>query len=419
MEASTLSYMSLDHSFIAQVESLGALQNSDGSIPNVSHDKALRLLKEIGPKSKTLAYQFGQPEYGKALAADFAAWITSGLENSPDLSQSRDALKPPKDGLPFFFTGPLRLANGGRHGWKMECFLALREEPDNTAYRDLYRMYPHPKNICQSAHLLSGTSGLITGNNIVFFPENIQSKEALDGQNYAVFFFNKFHDIYNKITLKNLTKATTNISVTNPTRDNPRATYLARCVWGYLHDYFHHQGNRPFDQHVDIKTRWFTGLLEEIKVDLQTWLTCQEKSFIDNDAVAEFIIFDRAFRYPSEPDWQRNFDSGTGLLLLSLLESENGLTIASDGRVTIDLEQLPRIAADFIAQVNTIEKLPDSQYLVAAKEMVRKYLPEGLQGQRIGLPNSLKYTEMYNLCGSATKPITFSSENLSSADAQK
>ncbi len=216
---------------------------------------------KVSPEAAVLARQFGQPEYGEALSEDFTRWLNSSFKNKPDFSRSRDALRPPQNGMPFFFTGPLRLANGARSGWRFECFLALREEPDSAAYQEIYKMYPHPKNICQSSHLLFGSSGVVNGNNIVFFAENIQAEEPLDGQNYAVFFFNKFHDIYNEITLNKVASTTVGIPVTNPTGGDPRATYLARCVWGYLHDYFHHQGNRPFDQQVAIKTRWFTGLL--------------------------------------------------------------------------------------------------------------------------------------------------------------
>ncbi|MFP7737919.1 MFS transporter [Priestia aryabhattai] len=30
---------------------------------------------------------------------------------------------------------------------------------------------------------------------------------------------------------------------------NRQDTYQARVIWGYLHDYYHHCGNKPFDQH--------------------------------------------------------------------------------------------------------------------------------------------------------------------------
>ncbi len=402
----------LPRDFVDGVETLGAMQAHDGTVATEFSDEGAALAGKVGPEAARLARRFRQEEYGLALDEDFREWIASGLQERPDFRRSRDALAPPRDGEPFFFTGPLRLANGGRAGWRMESFLALREEPDGDAYRSLYSTYPHPGNICQSCHLLAGSRGLVSGNNIVFFPENIQAEAPLDGQAYAVFFFNKFHRIYNEVTLRKVVAATSGVAPLNPTGDDARSTYLARCVWGYLHDYFHHQGVRPFDEHLSIKTRWFTGLLEELKVDLEAWLACRERRFADAEAVAEFILFDRAFRYPCEPDWHRNFDSGTGLLLLSLLEAKGGLEIGENGRLSVDIEALPAIAREFICEVCEIESSPDESYLAAAKEMVRRYLPEGPDGTRMCLPNGLLRSRMKSLVGSSRDPIQFTPDIL-------
>lgn len=289
----------------------------------------------------------------------------------------------------------------------MECFLALREEPNSAAYQALYQMYPHPKNICQSSHLLSGSTGLVTGNNIVFFPENILAQKPLTRQNYAIFFFNKFHDIFNKITIPKVNWVTDGLNIQNPTVNDPRANYLVRCVWGYLHDYFHHQGIRPYDENLTIKTRWFTGLIEEIKVDLEVFLACHENDFVDGKVVEEFVLLDRSFRYPCEPDWNRNFDSGTGLLLLSLLEQSGGLIITNDGSIQIKMSMLPDIARDFIKTACALEALPDDKYLISAKNLVRQYLPEDPNGARIGLPLALSQSRMAKLVGSAHTPLEF------------
>ena len=187
----------LPRDFVNRVDALGAMQALDGTVAPESRDEGIALASKVGLEAASLAFRFRQETYGQALGADFRDWIASGLQDRPDFCRSRDALAPPRDGAPFFFAGPLRLANGGREGWRMECFLALREEPDSEAYRSLYSMYPHPGNICQSSHLLIGSRGLVSGNNIVFFPENIQAEAPLEGQAYAVFFFNKFHRIYN------------------------------------------------------------------------------------------------------------------------------------------------------------------------------------------------------------------------------
>ncbi len=99
-------------------------------------------------------------------------------------------------------------------------------------------------------------------------------------------------------------------------------------------------------------------------------------------------------------------------MLLSLLASKGALIIKDDRRIAVDLQLFSAIASEFIVEIEKIEKLPDSLYLTASKELVRKYLPEGKQGQRIGLPESLRETAIRKLVGSATKLITFTSEKL-------
>lgn len=399
--------LALPDGFIDAVDALGRFQESDGSVAPRAVSQAKALVRAVAGQAASLAREYGQAAYAAALERDFAAWCGAGLTQPPDFSASRDALRAPDDGCPFFFTGPLRLANGGVRGWRMECFLALREEPVAPAYLELYARYPHPKNICQSSHLLSGSRGLREGNNIVFFPENIQARAPLRNQAYAVFFFNKFHKIFNTITVPTAQAIVARAPIENATASDPRRCYLARCVWGYLHDYFHHRGARPFDEHITVKTRWFTGLLEEIKVDLQTWLACREGDFIDADVVAEFIFYDRAFRYPTEPDWARNFDSGTGLLLLAMLRERGVVDARADGCLSIDVDGLAESARGFIADVEALEALTDDEYLGAARRMVHRYLPEAETPRRFGLPENLEETRLAQFLGSSTDLLAF------------
>ncbi|WP_349358124.1 DUF6421 family protein [Stappia sp.] len=380
----------LDPALIAATHALADLQEADGTIAPARHARARELLPVAADLAGATARACGQAAYAKALAADIERWIAAGLDTPPDFGAARDAIVPPRDGAPFFFFGPLRLANGGRTGWRFETFLAWREEPSDPAYLRLYARFPHPANICQSSHLIDGTAGLMSGNNIVFFPENIQAATPVAKQDYAVFFFNKFHRIYNEITLPAVRAAADGLAIRNPTGPDPRANYKARCVWGYLHDYFHHQGARPFDTNVAIKTRWFTGLLEEIKVDLQSYLACRESDLVDAEAVAEFILLDRSFRYPLEPDWNRNFDSGTGLILFAVFEEHGLLSHGPEGRLRLDLAGIPAAARAFIAEVSEIERRPDEAYLAAARELVRRYLPPATGTGRFARPAAVE-----------------------------
>lgn len=380
------------------VGELAALERDDGSIAPHDHESARPLLQRIAPLGAALASACAQDAYASELVRDISSWQARGLDTPPDFARSRDAIRAPEDGMPFFFLGPLRLANGARGGWRFETFLSLREEPSDPAYLELYRRYPHPSNICQSSHLLAGSSGLVRGNNIVFFPENIKASTPVERQRYAIFFFNKFRRIFNEITLPAVSAATRELEIANPTGDDPRACYKARCVWGYLHDYFHHQGPRPFDTQVTIKTRWTTGLLEEIKVDLQSLLACTHDDVVDGKAVAEFILLDRAFRYPLEPDWDRNFDSGTGLILLARLIEAGAASLTDTGRVRLDPNRLTGAAEDFIQEIEALERLDDEAYVAGAKALVRRYLPEPSgPGARFDRPAPLARSTMTRL----------------------
>ncbi|MGJ3264746.1 MAG: DUF6421 family protein [Salinarimonas sp.] len=393
---------------VAITRAIAAAQAPDGSLPDDAAD-ARDLLARAAARAAQVARALGAPAQADAIAADTASWLAAGARDRPDFGRTRDAMRAPEEGAPFFFFGPLRLANGGRAGYRFETFLAIREEPTGAAYRALYEAYPHPKNICQSAHLVAGTPGLSRGNNIVFFPENIASATLPERQRYALFFFNKFKRIYDTITVPTWDAAGVPAALRNSRIDEPRRAYEARCVWGYLHDYFHHQGTRPFDEQIGLKTRWFTGLLEELKVDLATYRACRAGGVPEGDAVAEFILFDRTMRYPGEPDWSRNFDSGTGLLLLAYLREAGALRVRDDGRLAIDLAAVDEAASTFVAEVEALETGGDEAYLSGAEAMVRRFLPAPDEGEiRFGAPAFLRESAFAARIGTApTIDFTF------------
>lgn len=68
--------------------------------------------------------------------------------------------------------------------------------------RPIEEELPHPENGCQSLKLLAGTKGFTEEKCIVFFPENVKTKENITSQTFAIFYFNKFYHIYHEDTLK-------------------------------------------------------------------------------------------------------------------------------------------------------------------------------------------------------------------------
>ena len=156
-------------------------------------------------------------------------------------------------------------------------------------------------------------------------------------------------------------------------------TYSARCIWGYLHDYFHHQGNRPLDQNIYIKTNFFTGLLEELKVDCQTIITCIDKEYIPyRNEIIEFILFERICRYPNEEDALKNFDSACGIFLFEYLYIKNTLVIYNN-KIILKFEKLKQSLESLVYEISEIENEKDDIiYKNNAVEFVRIILPKPL-----------------------------------------
>jgi hypothetical protein len=114
--------------------------------------------------------------------------------------------------------------------------------------------------------------------------------------------------------------------------------------------------------------------LEEIKVDLQTFLVCRTEDFWGNDLVAQFIIYDRMFRYPFQKDGATNFDSATGYVLFNWLVSL-GVISVDDETVRIHGEKINEGVGEIIAQIQAIEKMEDNKEIkAAAYDIVNTYI---------------------------------------------
>ncbi len=397
----------MSRSLLPQVAAFRRLQDTDGRIPagggptraaaawgdGAARDPAARL-RGIAADVTELAGLLGTPELGPAFAADTEDWLAVGLRTPPRFDRTAAAYQVPDGDGHSFFCGPMTTANGpAPRGWFLECFWAYRQEP--SAVQKLARRYPHPGSTCQSTRLLAASDGLATGNCIVFFPENVATAEPVRRQSYAVFFFNKFERIFAHLTLPAAARllgasdAFTGAAAWQAGRLSTRQCYDARCVWGYLHDYFHHVGPRPFHENMRIKLTWFCGVLEEIKVDAQTIRLCQSDGAIPyRQEVLEFALLERLLRYPQQGDACVNFDAATGVLLYEWLRDREALVPHGDGTLRLDPEG---VTAGLDALVETIEGFErdpdDASYKAAAKAFVRRFLPEGRPGDRFSLPD--------------------------------
>lgn len=379
-------YDSTNLKLVFLVNRFRSLQDPTGSIfTNIN--LAQSLLEEIKPIVRAICYQLNLTNFSEAFEADVQQWQTQGLNTTPDFSQSQVAYTPPNDGSITFFIGVFIATNGSDpKGYFLDCFFAQREEPQEC--QEVYRQFPHPKNSCQSCCLLLGSLGISTGNCIVFFPENILTKKKVIAQNFALFFFNKFQPIYLSQTLPRVQHLFgKNDWISGQL--SPTECYIARCIWGYLHDYFHHCGSRPLDTNLQVKLNWFAGLLEEIKVDCQTAITAYTENIPFGREIFEFILFERMFRYPSQPDATTNFDAGSGMFLFEWLFQHKTITTNAIGHLQIDLEVCLVTMQDLIDQIESLEKEVDNHnYLCKAKYFIRTLLPAGELGQRFSIPET-------------------------------
>ena len=367
------------------------LQLESGAVPPSKSLQAESLLREIAQTASPLLEQTQGGDLRNAFEVDTEAWLAAGLHTVPAYDRMRDVLRAPSEGETVFFVGPVVMANGPMpRGHHFEFFLGRRHEPSEGA--EVARLYPHPKNRCQSLRLLDASRGLASGNCIVFFPENIAASRPLREQKYAMFFFNKFRAIFRCQTLP---VATGVFGRQGAFFDEPHwlseqldddACYRARCLWGYLHDYFHHQGPRPFDEHVALKCNWFVGLLEELKVDCQSALACLDGAIPFGQEIFEFVMLERLFRYPLQVDATRNFDAGSGVLLFARLLEDRVLVRRSRG-LSIDRERMSTSLQHLVEHILHLEaNSDDAQYRSEALAFVRRYLPEGRPGERFRIP---------------------------------
>jgi hypothetical protein len=381
---------------LPRVAAFRALQRPDGTVAGPT-GTASDLLDRLVPAVRRAAELTGVAGIGEAFALDTRDWQARGLDQPPAYDRSLRVYRPPAgDGLTFF-AAPLVATNGpAPRGHFMECFLAHREEPDEC--RRLERSHPHPKNKCQSMRMVRASRGFEEGNCIVFFPENVASSSKVEHQDYALFFFNKFQDIYLTLTMPVVERIFGEHDlVTGEDRWRSAAMeasdcYRARCVWGYLHDYFHHIGPRPLDENLRVKLNWFVGVLEEIKVDCQTMLACLEPDVPFGTEVFEFALFERMLRYPQQPDWATNFDAGTGVLLFEWLRRQGALALDGGPRLRFDRASLTGALTGLIERIVELEREPDdAAYRARAKEFVRGMLPAPPEaGPRFTMPEGYR-----------------------------
>jgi hypothetical protein len=310
----------------------------------------------------------------EALDRDLAAWRGAGLDSPPRFDASRDAIEGPEDKELTLFAGPAYMPNSGTTWPLFQLVLIMRDEPG--ALKGVREKYPHMDSACQSTRVLAGTRHATEGQCVVLFPENVPAATPVLRQKFAWFFMNKHIPTY-QWTLDRIHERCGDSlfaegdPLASPRLD-PDGMYDTRCCWAHLHEHHHQVGPRPLAANLALKTRPYTGLLEEMKVDCQAMQAClRDETIPYRQEVLEFVLFDRLFRYPCGSDALSNDDAGAGVLLGTWLLRHGAL---KDKTRLASRAQAVQAVDALVAEVLAVEELDDDAYQEGAREFTLSVL---------------------------------------------
>jgi len=363
------------------VDKIRVRQEADGSIKKpLKSDYHLlsSLIEKLARKSASNLDELS-PDLLAATLSDLGRWLMKGLETVPLFDATLSEFKCPSSGGILFFLAAMRATNGPQpEGFRLELVYGIRQEtPYLTEAGHCTDDYIAP---FQCIQLKCASEGFNTGNCIVLFPESVATERKIKKQEFSLFFFSKFFSIYNKQTLPEVDRlfgiGNKVISWPLASRNMSEAdTYDARCLWGYYHDYAHHTGPRPLNKNLYIKQNWFTGLLEETKCDLIAARLVKKYRPAFWQEIFEFILLERIFRYPQNSTEQNiTFDAGTGIFLFEMFFKSGALQQGRDGFLEFDCSRLECSIDAIIEEIESIECLPDKDYVLVAKKHVQNHL---------------------------------------------
>src|SRR5579875_2577960 len=165
--------------------------------------------------------------------------------------------------------------------------------------------------------------------------------------------------------------------------------YGTRCCWAHLHEHHHQVGPRPLATNLGLKTRPYTALLEELKVDCQAMQAClRDEDMPYRWEVLEFVLFDRLFRYPCASDALTNDDAGAGILLGTWLLRSGVVLDSGDGRAQlVSRVETVRAIDALVAEILALEELEEAAYAKAAEAFALSVLdPPAGPGEQYARP---------------------------------
>ncbi|UFJ42470.1 DUF6421 family protein [Brevibacillus humidisoli] len=360
-------------------------------------------LTNVSNALQQLAETFPSP-YLDAVRDDLHAWMRQGLSTRPLFDHSLRAFKRAENHSFGFALFPIKDLTQQTESIRLEAFVYYRNElPLLEQMRRQYRDQSY-----QAVELLLATDGLTDNNVLNLFPEAISVDMMADQQQFALFFHNKYLEIFYEIT-----KPLGAFLVSDPLavwQASPDQIYDARTIYSYLHDLYHYSGTLPFDEFWQEKSSTLGSCFEEIRVDTLTYLTLSAREEEPCRLAAELFLLDRIYRYSYTDEPTDSFDCLTNYFFLAYLLAHGGARfenkqLAYDHQAV--RQSLSRLARELGQLENKLLHSPAdcfdeiiagwlSQYVVMSGPglLERTVFADWLigQGEKRGIPRTIRWS---------------------------
>ncbi|MBO8162790.1 MAG: hypothetical protein H0Z34_03595 [Brevibacillus sp.] len=319
----------------------GGFNSSDIGRGLAGIERLLAALQEVEP-------YFASP-YLRALRADLDGWVRGGLSNRPKFDQSLEAYQQTENHSFGFGLFPIRDVTRKTSSVRLEAFVYYRNEhPLLDEFRRQYRDQRY-----QAAELLLASEGIADNNVFTLFPEAVSVNRVADQKQFALFFHNKYLDIFFQIT-----KPLGRFLIRQPLavwEASPDQIYDARTISSYLHDLYHYSGPLPLDQFLRVKSSMLASCLEEIRVDTHVYLLLSERKEELCHLAAEILLLDRVYRYSFTDEPAESFDCLTNYFFFSYLLTHGGVRF-TDKQLTYEPLSIKQNLSRLAGQLEELEK---------------------------------------------------------------
>ncbi|MBU8772102.1 DUF6421 family protein [Cytobacillus oceanisediminis] len=384
---------------IQSVNTIRKKQRKDGSTLDIKRSSAE--IEKVIKRLHSIKKHFN-PEYINAVIVDLRKWIEKGLDTVPDFSSSFNKYSQETNksfGLILF---PIYDLTYLTKDIFLEVCVYYRNEPPIIDY--LRENMDH--KVFQGTELLMATDGITHNNVFTLFPENIAIEKLKDQKKFAFFFISNYLKIF-----KNITKPLGSFAVSTPLNifnATDEEVYNSRCVFSFVHDFYHYKGILPFNEFYSDKTTLFGSAFEEIRVEAQTYLKLISFNNNMTKMASELLLLERVYRYAYTNNPGESFDTLTNYYFFKFFLKSGAITL-DQMSISFDFDKVKSSFVSIVSELDQLEKKilcsPGEQFQGIIKNWLKNYLifekddkevkpilfAEWLieRGQSLGIPRSI------------------------------